>query len=203
MAIRQKMMCAALLLSVLGAWAANWQIGETLDVQTLDGHLYKQARLMSVNDGGINILCADPKGGDGVLRGISFDRLPQELRTRFGYDPAKFAAYQKSVGTYRSPEEKKPAPRTAPEEKKAEKKTEPPAAPKKEPDDVSNQTLAPLQIDTADYYSSWYYSGRRFWFGPNDWRPINPRPRPRPPHPGPRPRPGPRPHPGPCPRGGR
>ena len=173
-------LCAALLLWTLVLTA--WKEGEVLDVQTLDGHLYRQAKLMSADDGGISILCADPKGGDPVLRGITFDRLPQELRVRFGYDAEKFAAYQQKVGTYRPPEAKK-------------KETPAPAATVKTAaaqasENVSGQVLGPSQFD---YYSggTWFWDRppRRYWFGPND---VRPRPYPKP---GPRPKPGPGPRP--------
>ena len=169
-------------------WAAAlaaWQAGEVLDVQTLDGRLYRQAKLMSADDGGISILCADPKGGDPILRGITFDRLPQELRTRFGYDAEKFAAYQKKVGTYRPPEGKK---KEAPASIAPAAPTKPAAAPASE--NVSGQVLGPSQFDYYTYGTYfWDRPPRRYWFGPND---VRPRPYPKP---GPRPKPGPGPRP--------
>lgn len=184
-------LCAAILL-----WAlvlAAWKEGEVLDVQTLDGHFYRQAKLMSVNDGGISVLCADPKGGDPILRGITFDRLPKELRDRFGYDPEKFAVYQKKVGTYRPPEEKK---KTSSPAAQPVQPVQPAAKPS---DDRSGQVLGPSVFDSGyvSSYSYWDRPARRYWFGPDDLRP-HPIPAPGP-KPGPRPRPAPKPSPKPCP----
>ena len=94
-------------LIVLLAWCfamplSAWKLGETINVQTLDGHFFPNAELMSVDAGGITI-CYMNQQKEPVLRGITFDRLPMELRLRYGYDPEKFATYQKGVGTYRPP----------------------------------------------------------------------------------------------------
>ena len=91
-------------LFVLLAWYAAmllpaWTIGETVNVQTLDGYFFPNAELMSVDAGCITICCTNQRNEPG-LRGITFDRLPMELRLRYGYDPEKFAAYQKKVGTH-------------------------------------------------------------------------------------------------------
>ena len=171
-------LCALLLL--WGIVLTAWRQGEILDVQTLDGHLFRKAQLMSVDDGGISILCSDdPKSGGAVLRGIGFDRLPQELRVRFGYDAEKFAAYRKKVGTYQPPAPQPPAP--ARQETSAA-----PAAPAENQTDMSGQILAPSQFDVivGPYFRN--RPPRQFWFGPGSLRPYSPVP--------PRPHPGPRPH---------
>ena len=91
-----------------------WELGEKINIQTLDGYYFPNAELMSVNAGGITI-CYNNFKNEPVVRGITFDRLPVELRVRYGYDPEEFAAYQKGVGTYAPPAQPKPAPTAAPE----------------------------------------------------------------------------------------
>lgn len=150
-----------------------WELGEKLDVQTLDGYLFRGAELMSVHDGGISI-CYTNMRGEPVLRGITFDRLPIELRLRYGYDPEKFAAYRKVVGSYTPPEPPAPKQPVGP----AQPAPSPAKAKPKQNDDApginASLTVAPWD---------WYYPRHRYIFRPGGRRPINPGYRPGPPRP--------------------
>lgn len=170
-----------LILTVLAgtvAPLAAWEIGETIHVQTLDGYFFPNAELMSVNDGGITI-CYNNLKKEPVLTGITFDRLPLELRLRYGYDPEKFAVYQKNVGTYRPPEpEKEPGVKNIPAPAAPRKKA---AAPKDGDEDLPSLTIAPWD---------WYYSRPKILIRRYPVRPGHrPHPPVRPVRPG---RPGPR-----------
>lgn len=138
-------------LIVLLAWCfamplSAWKLGETINVQTLDGHFFSNAELMSVDAGGITI-CYMNQQKEPVLRGITFDRLPMELRLRYGYDPEKFAAYQKGVGTYRPPAAPASPPKTqsTPDQKSQSQSNR---------SDEDNDT--PPSLTIAPW--NWYYS---------------------------------------------
>ena len=158
-----------------------WKIGEKVNIQTLDGYLYADAELMSVNDGGITIRYTNVQK-EPVLLGITFDRLPMELRLRFGYDPEKFAEYQKNVGTYRPPEPAKSAPEKKPNGPKSE--TVPDASNPQQT--ATSLSGAEEELVEAVIPVEWYYRVPSYTV----WNYPAPPP-PRPPHrPGPH-RPGP------------
>jgi hypothetical protein len=186
----KKKLCLAVLsagLAVLPLFA--WELGETLNVQTLDGYFYPRAELMSVNDGGITI-CYVNLQNEPVLKGISFDRLPVELRIKFGYDPEKFAAYQKRAGTYTPPKQKNKQPATDSQDKDTPAQTataDQSSQPEKTQDEQPNLTVTS--------WDSYYYSAPRYVFRryPVIRPPHRPGPaiRPRPPRPNVPHRPGP------------
>ena len=133
--------CAAILLPA-------WTIGETVNIQTLDGYFFPNAELMSVDAGGITICCTNQQN-EPVLRGITFDRLPMEIRLRYGYDPEKFAAYQKKVGTYRPPAEP------------AQSRTQQTAPAK--PQDYNNDDVEDANLSLTIAPIDWYYHRTKYY----------------------------------------
>ncbi len=161
---RQTVLASAFLFPVFLAAAG---IGEKTDIQTLDGYLFENATVTSINDGGISISCKNVNGEE-VLKGISFDRLPMETRLRFGYDPEKFRAYQKKAGTFRPPAPPPPEPEVV--------------KPVKRPNVLKDDVPRSFSFKRYGY---WYYNlpRRKLWFNRDSIFPVVP-PRP---HPWPRP----------------
>ena len=157
-----------------------WKLGEIINVQTLDGYYYPNAELMSVNDGGLTI-CYQNQHDETVLKGITFDKLPMEMRLRYNYDPEKFAIYQKGVGTYRPPAEPAPPKQDAKPVKTVEKAEKKANKTIEETDDTPNLTVAPWD---------WYYPRPKYIVRHKPHKPHKPDMKPFP-KPKPIPRPGP------------
>ncbi len=184
---RKKMLLTMFMVCVFALQLSAWKLGETVNVQTLDGHFFPNAELMSVDDGGITI-CYKNRQNEPVLKGITFDKLTVELRVRYNYDPEKFAAYQKGVGTYRPADDTSAQAKTkgsAPKTEQAETdqddktaKTDNEDKDEEEEDDTPSLTVAPWD---------WYYSRTKYVYTNYPGRPPH---RPPPPKPGPN-RPGP------------
>lgn len=71
------------------------------DIKTLDGQVYKNAKIADSNPTGIDILYNNPKGAT-VLKGLKFSNLPESIRKRYGYNPKALAQYEKQVSKYKN-----------------------------------------------------------------------------------------------------
>ncbi len=70
-----------------------------LDITTLDGKTYKNVSVSSITPVGFDISYT-AKNGAMVLRGLKFTNLPEKIRKKFHYDPAKAAAFEKKCKLY-------------------------------------------------------------------------------------------------------
>jgi hypothetical protein len=61
-------------------------VAQVQDVSTTDGTVYRGVRIVGSNPSGIDILYEDD--GRTVLKGLSFEVLPEDIRQKYGYDPS-------------------------------------------------------------------------------------------------------------------
>jgi len=73
------------------------------DITTRDGIIYKKTEVTAVENDGIRISHAD-----GVAK-IPFEKLPADLQQKYHYDPAKVAAYRKSIADAKQAADRKVA----------------------------------------------------------------------------------------------
>ncbi|MCP3966131.1 MAG: hypothetical protein GY750_06860 [Lentisphaerae bacterium] len=70
-----------------------------LDITTLDGKTYKNAKVTNVLPNSIDIFYIK-KDGTQVIRGIKFTNLPEDIRKKYNYNPKKSEAFEKSSQEY-------------------------------------------------------------------------------------------------------
>ncbi|MBN2641409.1 MAG: hypothetical protein JXR78_07140 [Victivallales bacterium] len=61
-------------------------LAQVQDISTSDGTVYRGARIVGSNPSGIDILYEND--GRTVLKGLSFEELPEDIRQKYGYDPS-------------------------------------------------------------------------------------------------------------------
>ncbi|MEG2075995.1 MAG: hypothetical protein RRY34_05785, partial [Victivallaceae bacterium] len=76
---------------------------EAMDITTKDGTTYKDAIVEGVNPAGIDIGFVNERGVY-VLKGLSFENLPEEICQKYGYKPKHSADFTAKVNSFSNQE---------------------------------------------------------------------------------------------------